>query len=141
MVTGSVQWLENTRDESMNLPKKKNNHVKQSITTGVIGGFLASLCCITPLVIVLFGLGSLSTALAISTAKFRLVTFSISMVFIIGAITVHMMRKHHCCYSPAAIKQEWKYIITILITFAIVYTLITYVIVPNLGKFFVFGGG
>ena len=69
-------------DQSSGYIRSRRSHVRaihkwkirepsknKSVKVGVIAGLLASLCCIGPIIIIFFGLGSFSFALSLSQYK------------------------------------------------------------------------
>ncbi len=110
----------------------QKSEIKKGAKSGLIGGTLAALCCIGPLVIVLFGLGSVSFALSIG--KYKPYFLGLGFLFMIFAIVLHLRKKNKTCdincFSVNGIKREWSFIVSIAISMGITYVLALYVIVP-----------
>jgi len=79
---------------------------------GVIGGFIAGLCCIGPVLLVMFGLSSV--AFALSIGKYTGFFLSLGIVFLIIALFLHYKKKNSC--NIQGLKKNWK---QILISFAL----------------------
>lgn len=116
--------------------KEEKNHKKSAIKKGATAGFcsaiLASLCCIGPLVIVIFGLGSVSFALSLS--QYRPYFLGLGFLFMIGTIVLHLRKKnktcHLNCFSVKGLKKEGKFILSVTLSMGIIYVLALYVLVP-----------
>ena len=110
----------------------QKSEIKEGVSKGIFSGFLASLCCIGPLVIVLFGLGSISFALSIS--QYRPYFLGLGILFMIGAIFLHLNKKNKTCeincFSVEGLKKEKKFLISIIISMVIIYIFAIYVLVP-----------
>lgn len=115
----------------------KKSEVKKGIKTGFWSGILASLCCVGPLVIVLFGLGSVSFALSLS--QYRPYFLGLGFLFMIGAIFLHLNKKNKTCdincFSVEGLKREKKFIISVVISMAIIYVFALYILVPAISPF------
>lgn len=89
---------------------------------GAIGGFIASLCCIGPVIIVLFGLGSLSFALSIGTYSWLFI--SLGIIFFVTALIFYLNKKKSC--NIRGVKKHWKQIIVAFVIMALVLIIIKY---------------
>lgn len=116
--------------------KIKESNKNESVKVGVVAGVLASLCCIGPIIIIFFGLGSVSFALSVTQYKPYFLVLGI--IFIGLAIILHLKRKSKTCnincMSLEGIKKEKKFIISIIITMVVIYLLMIYVVTPWLFK-------
>ena len=90
---------------------------KKLVVAGGFAGVLGALCCVGPVVIVLFGLGSVSTALTVG--KYTWLFTTIALIFFGTAIFLYLKKKN-CC-SASGIKQNWK---AIAISFVLLITLL-----------------
>ena len=107
--------------------------IKKGLSIGASGALIASLCCIPPLIIVLFGLGSVSFALSFTKYKYFFVTLSI--IFIILAIFLNIRKKGKtCAIDPKEIKRKKFFIIITIITMVTFYIIMQYFILPFLGR-------
>jgi len=104
---------------------------KESIKAGIIAGFLGSLCCTTPILLVALGIGSIGFALGF--AKYRPFFIILAIVFITFSLYRYIKKKHGVC-NIKTIRQDLKVIIVAIITAAIIWALLIYVIAPFLGK-------
>lgn len=76
------------------------------------------LCCITPLVLVLFGLASISTAVSVDnvwTGKYVWVFRSVALLFLALALVVYFRRRGVCTLDQAR-RQRNRIINTVLLT-------------------------
>ena len=105
---------------------------KESLKAGIGAGFLGSLCCTTPILIVALGLGSIGFALGF--VKYRPFFIILGIVFITFALYRQIKKKHGVC-NTNTIKESLTMIIVAIITAAIIWTLLIYVIVPFIAKF------
>lgn len=102
-----------------------------SLKTGVVAGFLGSLCCTIPVLLVALGLGSIGFALGF--AKYRPFFIILGVVFITFALYRQIKKKHGVC-NVRTVKQNLSMIITAIITALIIWTLLIYVIAPLLAR-------
>lgn len=112
--------------------KNDKSEIKKGVNRGLLSGFLASLCCLGPLIIVFFSLGSVSFAL--SLGKYKFVFLSLGFLFMVISILLYFNKKNKTCdvscFSKEGIKREKYFILGVVSTFIIIYFLIVYVIVP-----------
>ena len=102
-------------------------------------GILASMCCLPSVVLVMFGLASVSTAAALSDSlywgPFRPILYTFTLIFIAIGLTMHFRNKGICTIEQA--KKERRKIINIsllVVTASIIaYLIINYVILELLG--------
>jgi len=111
---------------------KKKKSILKSLKIGIGGGFLASLCCFGPLILVFFGLSSISFAIGIS--KFRPYFISLSVIFLIFAIYFYIRKKEGVC-SRKTLKQNWIEIISAIIFTILIWYVLVWVITPFLAPF------
>jgi len=105
---------------------------KGSIKTGVVAGFLGSLCCTGPLLIVALGIGSIGFALGF--AKYRPFFIILGTVFLSFALYRQIKKKYGVC-DRHAIRKELGTILIAIITAGIIWVLLLYVIVPYLARY------
>ncbi|MDP7260715.1 MAG: heavy-metal-associated domain-containing protein [archaeon] len=110
---------------------------KQSLKSGIFGGLIASMCCISPLVIVMFSLGSVTFALAIATYK---IWFIVAGALFSGTVILYQLQKRNSC-NIKGIKRNKSLIITAFLTFAVVYSISIYGIVPVVAPLVFESGG
>lgn len=100
---------------------------------GIIGALVASLCCITPMVIFLSGLGTL--AFALSFTKYKLFFTFLGIIFIGAAIMFNVRKKGSTCsIDKNEIRKKKLFITATVITMMVLYSLIQYLLLPYLGK-------
>ena len=103
-----------------------------------IAAVLASLCCITPIVIVLLGLSSVSAAAALSDTLYygyRWVFITIALVFLALALTVYFRNRGICTLDKA--KRYWNQIVNttiiVLVVSVLTYVVFNYVVLEFIG--------
>src|SRR3989338_444414 len=112
---------------------RKEENTNKALGVGAIGALIASLCCITPLVIVLFGLGSISFAL--SFTKYKLFFIVLGSLFVALSIFLNIKKPGTTCsIDPEKIRTKKYFIIITLIVMVILYLIIQNYILPVLGK-------
>lgn len=108
---------------------------KQTFSIGGLTALIASLCCIGPLVLIMLGLGTASTALSIGSKKPYFLVFGL-IFFVVSLFMFVRYRRKNICEGCSTKEQEHKRIInTVLvafITFIVLYALLVYAIVPKL---------
>ena len=105
--------------------------MKNSITTGVGAGFLGSLCCTIPVLLVAIGIGSIGFAL--SFTKYRPFFVILGIVFITFALYRQIKKEHGVC-NAKTIKENLLMIIIALITAVIIWVLLIYAVAPLLAR-------
>ena len=106
--------------------------IKSSLKTGIGAGFLGSLCCTVPMIIVILGLGSIGFALGFT--KYRPFFIILGVVFLLFALYRFIKKKEGTC-NMMTIKSNLKTIIIAIVTAIIIWGLLIYVIAPFLGGF------
>jgi mercuric ion transport protein len=114
----------------------KNNEDKTFFKIGVLGAFLASLCCLGPLILIALGLGTASSVLSIGYYKpyFLLGAF----LFFIVASWFYFKKKQKVacdCNDSLGKTDNKKIVIQIAIALCIMimlYVFLTFVLVPFL---------
>jgi len=101
---------------------------KTLLYAGGFAGFLASLCCVGPIILIFFGLGSVSGALALGQYSPFFIT--LALIFF-GTATVLYLKRKKCC-NIKGIKQNYKMIIISLAILVIFLMLFKYLIAPVL---------
>lgn len=100
--------------------------VKKGILSGSGSGILAILCCIGPLVIILFGLGTIS--FAVSVSQYRPYFIALGIFFLFLAILLHLRKKNNL--NVNGLKREKHFIISAVLSMGIVYFAVLYAVVP-----------
>jgi len=103
---------------------------KKLLYIGGIGGGIASLCCVGPVVLVLLGLAGVSTALSIG--KFTWLFTTLALIFF-GVSIFLCLNKRKCCHVKG-LKENWKPIIISFIVFVIFLILLKYWLAPLLAQ-------
>lgn len=108
------------------MKEEKEQITNSALKWGILSAFLASLCCIGPLVLVLLGAGSASTALAIGYNKPYFLIFGLA-VLIIG---FSFLYRKSCNTTKLSKKQQVFIFGGSFLVAALLYYLLTSVIVP-----------
>ncbi len=104
---------------------------KQLLIFGVLAGGIASLCCIGPVLLVLFGLSGISFAL--SFGRFTWLFLSLGILFFVGAV-LWWLRSKKCC-SVKGLQRHWIYILLAFLLMAGLLYFLKYVAAPYLAQF------
>ncbi len=102
---------------------------KKSVVRGIKSSIIASLCCITPLVAVLLGVGGISIAL--SFLRYRIYFLGLGVLFLFLATYIYLKRDYGKC-NYSIIKKEKNSIVISVVFMVIVYVVLTYFIIPPL---------
>ena len=109
-----------------------NKDDKKPIKIGLWAGFIASLCCIGPLILIVLGIGGASTALAIG--KQSPYFLALGILILVAGLGLYYFRKNKKCNECDTERLSWKKIVTIIIlacvSFLVVYYVLLYVLVP-----------
>ena len=92
---------------------------KKFLYAGGFSGFLGSMCCLGPVILVLIGIGGVSTALSIG--KYSLL-FTILAALFFGSAAVLYLRKNKSC-NIKGVKEHWK-ILVISFVLAVVFLIV-----------------
>ncbi|MFB6299727.1 MAG: hypothetical protein ABEH65_05650 [Halobacteriales archaeon] len=104
-----------------------------------IAAFIGGLCCFTPVVVVLLGLGSVSYAIALTDLlyyEFRWVFQLAGLTFIVGAVGVYFYTNEGVCSVDAVVRKRRKILnlLGVALLLAVFgYVIWLYVIVEFLG--------
>jgi len=104
----------------------------ESIKTGVIAGFLGSLCCTVPILIVALGFGSIGFALGFT--KYRPFFIILGVIFLSMALYRYIKKKEGVC-NKVTLKKNLVMIITAIIVAVIIWYLLIYQIAPLLARY------
>lgn len=113
---------------------KEKEHVKAHLRIGLLSGLIASVCCVSPLVIALIGLASVSAAMGLmgGLRTYTPLVILISGLFMVGAVYVHL-RRHNAC-SIQGLRARKYGITAMIVTWIVTYILLLYIIVPYIFK-------
>lgn len=101
----------------------------ESLVPGILGALIASLCCVGPLILILFGLGSASTALSIGYRKPYFLALGIAF-FLLGFY--YYRRKNWCGKDAPPRLSQILYFLGSFISLLILYYLLSFVLTPFL---------
>jgi len=106
--------------------------VTESIKSGIVAGFLGSLCCTVPILFVALGLSSVGFALGF--ARYRPFFMILGVIFLSFALYRYIKKKEGVC-NRETLRKNLLTIITAVIVAAIIWYLLIYVIAPLLARF------
>ena len=110
-----------------------NKDDKKPIKIGLLAGFIASLCCVGPLILIVLGIGGASTALAIGKQSPYFLALGI-LILATGLGFYYFRRSKKVCDECEVEQFSWKKIVAIIIlacvAFLIIYYVLLYVLVP-----------
>jgi hypothetical protein len=87
------------------------------LKTGFFAGTIGILCCVSPVILVLFGLSSVSAAIALGNNLFdnyKIYFISSSVLFLFGAFYFQLKKKNQCSLSGVR-KNINTFIVTIFL--------------------------
>lgn len=109
-----------------------NKKDKKPIKIGLWAGFIASLCCVGPLILIILGIGGASTALAIG--KQSPYFLALGILILISGLGLYYFRKNKKCKECGTEKLSLKKIVITIIlacvSFLIIYYILLFVLVP-----------
>ena len=99
--------------------------------SGLIGGIISATCCITPLLILLLGIGNLSFAAWMGAYEIYFIFAGILFVILVLANHVRMKARRCACSNIQVLKQERKLVFTAFASFFIIFSVINFIILPH----------
>ena len=99
----------------------------KGILTGIISGLIASFCCLTPVVLIFFGLGSVS--FAFSFIHFKVYFLLLSWVFILFAFILYW-RRRSCAWHQAL---RSRFVISTVFLHLLIFLVSFYLFLPYVG--------
>ncbi len=105
----------------------KKSSAKQTIIHGIASSLLASLCCVTPLVVVLIGVGSLSIAL--SFLRYRPYFLALGVTFFSVATYFYLKRDYGKCDLNSMKRAKYS-IAGSFVLMILIYVGLTYFLIP-----------
>jgi len=123
------------------MPQKNNqSDSKIALTISALGGLVGGLCCLTPIVLVMFGLAGVSFAAGLGNVlygEYRWVFRALGLLFVATGLVVYFRRKGVCTLDEA--KRQRNRIINVsalvIAGFTGVYIFWTYVVLHYWGIF------
>lgn len=106
--------------------KESEKTTNSALRWGLFSALLASLCCIGPLVLILFGIGGASTALSIGYRKPYFLIFGLFVL----AIGFSLIYRKNCKREHLSRKQQLVIFGGSFITASLLYYLLTFVLTP-----------
>jgi len=95
---------------------------KTLYVVGGVAGLIAGLCCLGPIVLVMFGLSGVSFALSIG--KYTWFFFSLATIFLVIALVIYYKKKN-CC-NIKGLKKNWKQIVMVFAIMVLILIIIKY---------------
>ncbi|HDH03936.1 MAG TPA: LPXTG cell wall anchor domain-containing protein [Candidatus Campbellbacteria bacterium] len=110
-----------------------NKEDKKPIKIGLWAGLIASLCCIGPLILIIFGVGGTGAALSIGKQSPYFLGSGI-LILIGGLWLYYFRRKKKLCDECGAERLGWKKAVLIVIlaclSFITIYYFLLYILMP-----------
>ena len=118
------------------MKNKKDRKDKSWLSIGAIGGTIALLCCISPIILVLLGLSTVTAAIALGNNLFnnyKIYFIGASILFMGGAIAYKLKQKNQC--SISGVRKNINMILLVFIIGVVVY-IFWYIFTTWLGNFY-----
>lgn len=118
------------------LEESDRRFLKRSVP---VAAFIGGLCCFTPVVVVLLGIGSVSYAVALTDLlyyEYRWVFQFAGLAFLLGAVAVHLYMNEGVCSLDEAVRRRRKILNLVGLTLffgAVAYVVWLYLVVELLG--------
>lgn len=122
-------WFANLKNKTMNRQSPKID--KKAVGIGLKAGIIASLCCVIPLILIIFGLSSAS--LALKFVKYKPYFIILSVAFLTGSLW-YFFKKKRCCSPEENLNKKW-FIGIALGVHLLTFLLLLYVLMPNISPF------
>jgi len=112
--------------------------VKKLLKLGGMGALIASLCCVTPIVLVLLGLAGVSTAAAFGNTlywTYKWVFLGAAALFLVLSLVIYFRKQGHCTLDSVK-RNRNKIINTTLLVFlgaGVMYMIFNYVFLELIG--------
>lgn len=106
---------------------------KKACGLGIKAGIIASLCCLIPLVLIIFGLASASITLRLVQYKPYFIGFSI--IFLAGSLWYFFKKQKKPCYKPEKKLDKNWFIVTAVGFHILTFAVLLYVLIPNVSPF------
>ena len=110
-----------------------NKDDKKPIKIGLLAGFVASLCCIGPLILIILGIGGASTALVIGKQSPYFLALGV-LILAAGLGFYYFRRSKKVCDECDVDRFSWKKAVSIIVlactAFLVVYYVLLYILVP-----------
>ncbi len=107
---------------------------RSGINLGMLAGLLGISCCVTPVVLVLLGLSSVSFAISLGNTLYYQYGWyfrGAALLLALGGLYVHLKRKNACTLRGA--KSRWRTILAVFISMVVVYWAL-YLLTSYLGR-------
>jgi len=104
--------------------------IKKSIISGFLGGFVASMCCLGPTLIVLVGLGAFFGISGLCFADLRIYFIAAGLIVFGIATGLYMTRDKIVCSLDN--KKKTIFVLVSIAVMVITYSLILFFVVPYL---------
>ena len=117
---------------------KNKKQFKDLLGLSAIGAFFASLCCVTPIVIVLLGLGTVSFAAGLGNTlyfEYRWIFILIGLFSLTLAYIFYLRKKGVCTFDQAKRKRRkiFNQVVLLLSLSVIVYLVFNYIFLEFIG--------
>lgn len=111
--------------------KEVGSTTDSALKWGILSAFLAALCCVGPLVLILLGVGGASSALAIGYRKPYFLIFGL----VVLVISFYRLYRKSCRQQHLSRKQQLLIFAGSFIVAVLLYYLLTFVVTPLIAPF------
>lgn len=106
---------------------------KEAIKVGFLPGLIGTLCCLGPLILIMMGLISASTALSFIAYKWWF--FTLSIILLVGTLWFYIKRRRQMVCNGCQTKSDERRRIITFVVFSVtasllIFALVFYVILP-----------
>lgn len=107
---------------------------RSGVKLGMLAGLVGISCCVTPVVLVLLGLSSVSFAISLGNTLYYQYGWyfrGAALLLALGGLYVHLKRKNACTLRGA--KSQWRMIVSLFVSMVLVYWVL-YLVTSYLGR-------
>lgn len=104
--------------------------IKTPLVVGLSGAIVASLCCATPVLLVVFGLAT--SSLVVAWLNVKPVFYLLAAMLLIGGLTYSLLRSKGACAVSSYRRRLWLFPLVTVVSFAAGYWLLMGVATPRI---------
>jgi hypothetical protein len=114
-------------------------HLRELIKVSSLPVFLASLCCVSPIIVVLLGIGTVSTAGALADTlygEYKTYFRALGLIALTASVVLYLRRTKNICTLDEALRRRNEIINTVVLALVagiVGYLFFLYVVVHYLG--------
>lgn len=107
---------------------------KKAVGIGLKAGIIASLCCIIPLILIIFGLASASVALKF--VQYKPYFIGLSILFLVGSLWYYFRKRACSVCAPNENKISKKWFVGTAVSFHLLtFAILLYLLMPTISPF------